>query len=593
MTRETLVPAIPEIRDDNIKEVLSAIKATLQVREGNIGDPLDQAATLRDLVALNVADPDTVTTNNAGNQLPVGPIVPLPSDGYIPEKDFTTPPAPTGFVATGGFSNCYLSWTGANYRNHAYTEIWRSQTNNVNTAVRVGTTVSNVYADAAVINTTYYYWIRFVSVANVTGPWNNTTGTAATTAVDVSSAYDAIFNATVANGNYNSGVPFIYLSSPLTIGGITYPAGTWIKDSFIANATISSAKIQSLVADKITTGTLSASIGIRTGYIAGGITPGIYPPGHQFFGTGFFLGNYNGTQQFYIGSSTNNLLWNGTDLQVKGIIYANAGAIGTNILDANGLRSSNFAANSAGWRLQNSGSAEFNDVYLRGQLTAGASTGYAYNPNGQWGLYIGPSGFLMGNAFAGRYFSIDGSGNVYAPGFQIVNGSATFSGNVSANTLSTNSGRFTAYADGSVVADLVDIRRRLVLETGALDPAEFVIGTDGNGNYYGAGTVFIGEIYQIVFTNIYDSNTQNTYANQPYYVSAYFTGSQFRNYSGGTTEFNLKLTASVEPVRTYSNTGSGGNDYRLALTFKYEIKLVSGTFNSFRLPTASWTLYKL
>ena len=590
MTRETLVPAIPEIRDDNIKEVLSAIKATLQVREGNIGDPLDQAATLRDLVALNVADPDTVTTNNAGNQLPVGPIVPLPSDGYIPEKDFTTPPAPTGFVATGGFSNCYLSWTGANYRNHAYTEIWRSQTNNVNTAVRVGTTVSNVYADAAVINTTYYYWIRFVSVANVTGPWNNTTGTAATTAVDVSSAYDAIFNATVANGNYNSGVPFIYLSSPLTIGGITYPAGTWIKDSFIANATISSAKIQSLVADKITTGTLSASIGISTGYIAGGITPGIYPPGHQFFGTGFFLGNYNGTQQFYIGSSTNNLLWNGTDLQVKGIIYANAGAIGTNILDATGLRSSNYVANSTGWKLFNNGNTDFNNVALRGQITAGSMN--SYNWASGWGMYLGPSGFLIGDYNANKYFAVDSAGNVYAPGFSITNGSATFNGNVSANTLSTNSGRFTAYSDGTVVADLVDIRRRSVVTNGTItnNPTIMVL-EDGAGNPLTAGGEKTGSIDIVIQTGVYDANAFNTSANQPYYAVARYNGNSNAYSGSGQLEITLHALAAIG--RAYSNTGSWSADNQIVIRLFWSVRAVTGSHYYIRIPEIEWMLYKL
>ena len=62
MIRETIVPAIPDVRDDNVKDVLRAIKATLDVREGSIGDPLDQGVTLRDLTALNLAVAYTVPT---------------------------------------------------------------------------------------------------------------------------------------------------------------------------------------------------------------------------------------------------------------------------------------------------------------------------------------------------------------------------------------------------------------------------------------------------------------------------------------------------------------------------------------------------
>lgn len=62
--------------------------------------------------------------------------------------------------------------------------------------------------------------------------------------------------------------PFMVLTSPQTIGGVTYPAGTWIDVALIANATIgtahikdasiTNAKIFELDASKITTGVLNA-----------------------------------------------------------------------------------------------------------------------------------------------------------------------------------------------------------------------------------------------------------------------------------------------------------------------------------------------
>lgn len=192
MIRETKVPAIPDVRDDNIKDVLRAIKATLDVREGSIGDPLDQSVTLRDLVDLNVAQTGTTTSTAAGGSLPVGGVLPPIVGGYSPTTDYTIPPQPTGLRAKGGFTNVFLEWDGAPYRNHSFAEIWRSETDNLGTAVMVGTTAASVYADAANANTRYFYWIRFVSVANITGPYNQTSGTQAQTAIDVSAELAAL-----------------------------------------------------------------------------------------------------------------------------------------------------------------------------------------------------------------------------------------------------------------------------------------------------------------------------------------------------------------------------------------------------------------
>ena len=79
----------------------------------------------------------------------------------------------------------------------------------------------------------------------------------------------------VGTSNSNKKKPFMVLTSPQTINGVTYPAGTWIDVALIANATIgtahiadaaiTNAKIANLDASKITTGTLDANrIGANT-----------------------------------------------------------------------------------------------------------------------------------------------------------------------------------------------------------------------------------------------------------------------------------------------------------------------------------------
>ena len=114
MSRETKVPAIPDIREDNVLEVLRAVKSTLEVREGHLGDPLDKGATLRNLVDLNLAEQGTTRTASGGT-LGAAPVGGQPPGAvtYDPTKDFTTPPAPTGLVAKGGLTNVYLQWDGA------------------------------------------------------------------------------------------------------------------------------------------------------------------------------------------------------------------------------------------------------------------------------------------------------------------------------------------------------------------------------------------------------------------------------------------------------------------------------------------------
>lgn len=67
----------------------------------------------------------------------------------------------------------------------------------------------------------------------------------------------------------NKKKPFMVLTSPQTINGTTYPAGTWIDTAIIANATIgtahikdasiTNAKVANLDASKITTGVLNAN----------------------------------------------------------------------------------------------------------------------------------------------------------------------------------------------------------------------------------------------------------------------------------------------------------------------------------------------
>ena len=99
----------------------------------------------------------------------------------------TVPPAPEHLTAIGAFRTIILNWINPPYKYFSHVEVWRSEANNINAALLVGTTTGSLYSDAppvALTSKTYYYWVRIVSTANVAGPWNATSGTAGHTADD-------------------------------------------------------------------------------------------------------------------------------------------------------------------------------------------------------------------------------------------------------------------------------------------------------------------------------------------------------------------------------------------------------------------------
>lgn len=177
---EVKLPSIPSISPDNLDLVAKAIKTILDVREGRLGDPLDANVTFRDLVNAGLAQ-----LSSGGSRIP-GVVVPVGSglDGYQPVADTTIPPIPTGFSVDSAMAVIILSWNAPGYRNHAYTEIWRSSDNVLGNAILLATTDTRFYADTVGSSETYYYWIRFVSQASISGPYNDTEGTVGAGSID-------------------------------------------------------------------------------------------------------------------------------------------------------------------------------------------------------------------------------------------------------------------------------------------------------------------------------------------------------------------------------------------------------------------------
>ena len=158
------IPAVPLTSSPHETNFLASVKSWLEKAAGTAG-----FVSRRDLASYGV-----IQANSDGT---FGPVVP-------PNK--SVPPAPTNLQATGAMTNIILDWDDPNaaYGNHAFTEVWASETISFSTAVMVGQSAGFNFAHAVGAGSTRYYWIRFVSTSDVKGPYNDVGGTVANTSND-------------------------------------------------------------------------------------------------------------------------------------------------------------------------------------------------------------------------------------------------------------------------------------------------------------------------------------------------------------------------------------------------------------------------
>lgn len=158
----------------------------MQILTGQKGDRLDKALTLREAAAIGMVN----LRRNGGGQI-VPELPPLhPTD---PEWAGVQPPhAPVNVTADGAFHTITLTWDAPTYRGHAFAEVWRAEGNNISKAVRVGTTLANVYADAVGKGFKAFYWVRFVNKNSMNGPYQGTAGLLAETSQDIQDIIDGL-----------------------------------------------------------------------------------------------------------------------------------------------------------------------------------------------------------------------------------------------------------------------------------------------------------------------------------------------------------------------------------------------------------------
>lgn len=238
LPRATATPAIPSVpsrMNDSLLAVVRALKEVVETREGSRGTDLDAAVTFRDLVSSGVLLYNGSDYSGTGAGKVFQPKVPDPE-----APDMTVPPAPTGFAATSGLATAILQWTDPKslYGNHSHTEIWRSASNNLATALMVGTSAGFMFNDPlGQTGAARYYWIRFVSTAGVQGPPNA-----------------GASGGTLVNTGMVGGVdllPLIVDASKLASEAVTPSkiAAAAVGNAAIQNAAITNAKIGDLAVD--------------------------------------------------------------------------------------------------------------------------------------------------------------------------------------------------------------------------------------------------------------------------------------------------------------------------------------------------------
>lgn len=159
-------------RPSALNPEIQPLVENLEILNGARGNGLDRAVLLRDLVNLGLAS----TSKTGGGKLkPTTPggggTTPKPDDPTVEE-----PTIPTGVYASGGFSNILIAWDSPAYKGHAYADVYRSATDDYSKAVNIAQTAANLYSDSVSVDTTWYYWIRFVNKNDKEGPIQSTSG---------------------------------------------------------------------------------------------------------------------------------------------------------------------------------------------------------------------------------------------------------------------------------------------------------------------------------------------------------------------------------------------------------------------------------
>lgn len=325
---------VPAATLESLVDAVKKLKAEIDRMAGRGASVADKALTLRDLLkagAVTATVGDTYFGAPPGGGGGGGGIT-FPPNDPDPRPWLPIPPAPTNLSALGAFRNVILDWDLLNYQNHSHVEVYRHTADVIGSSVKIGQTTANMYADASgTSGTTYYYWVRAVSLENVIGPFNAVNGVPATLArVDTADYQNlSIVNAAIANLAVDDAKIANLTVNKLLAGSLAI--GQYIQSDIYtpgfagfqihANGNAEFNNVTARGAIYASTGSIGAILidanGLRSGQTA------------YDTGTGFWLGSTGGTPKFSIGNSAGNkMTWDGATLSLSGTLSAPTGTLG-------------------------------------------------------------------------------------------------------------------------------------------------------------------------------------------------------------------------------------------------------------------------
>ena len=547
---------------------LQRVREMLMTYTGSQGDLLDRGVTLRDLTGAGLIDlSKTYQSTRRGS--PIAGPGPNAGDGYT--LDQTPPPTPTGFMVSAAISHLFIGCDPQTYtQGHGH----------MATRVYGATWITGplpVFADAVLITefggttfshptnpaTTWHLWITWVTRDGEESPVpaGGTNGLVAKTGQDVAKLVEALTG---------PGNPFKVITTPITLpDGTPVPAGTYMSDAFMGSFVAKRGQIGLLAVDDARIASLSV-----TKLTAGSLAVGQYVESTSYIpGWAGWRINADGTAEF-------------SAVVVRGTVYASAGQIGGVTIAANSLYTAPYAT-AGGFYFGSNGWAS-----LGSKLTW---DGYNLNIDGG-GRFSGVLSAATGS-FSGALIAATGtfSGSLQAASGTFYGG-GSFSGNLSANTLSTNGGRFTAYSDGSVIMDRADIRRRDAIATGSASAygQAFTQTKAGDSSDYWE---FNKQVISVVIDTGVDSwDSINFGINQPLHAIVSVNTSYKHGGDGTPGAYICRFATAARPITSTHHyvTGGAPNSATPRIYILAEIRLADAVASAYKIEVwgLSWSLFK-
>lgn len=175
MSQRKGLPGIPPDVSNSLRPLLQALIEQAEVGAGQRGEAKERFVTLAELETIGAVEITNLAALRSRG---------IDSDTVVLTNNTATISQPeklSGPVLTGGKTRIVLSWNYPVYDGHAYTEIWRSSTDDRTDAVLVAREAQFIYSDPVDPGATYFYWLRNVGVDGKIGAWHGTAGLEAAT----------------------------------------------------------------------------------------------------------------------------------------------------------------------------------------------------------------------------------------------------------------------------------------------------------------------------------------------------------------------------------------------------------------------------